>query len=83
MLKACQIPFKLGLPSSVRETPAEEGVSPAVGGACPAIGIAVRRASPRPQSPSPRVSTESALDTFTFLGTNAMIDATCCNTRGH
>ena len=39
-LKDCQIPFKLGLPSSVRATPAEEGDIPAGEGACPAIGTA-------------------------------------------
>jgi len=46
VLKDCQIPFKLGLPSSARATPAEEGDIPAGEGACPAIGIAVNESAP-------------------------------------
>ena len=46
VLKACQIPFKFGLLSSVRATPAEEGDNPAGAGACPAIGITASESVP-------------------------------------
>jgi hypothetical protein len=39
VLKACQIPFKLGFLSSVRDIPADEG-------ACPAIGMGVNESAP-------------------------------------
>src|SRR5688500_4701502 len=43
----CQIPFRLGLPSSARATPADDGVNPGLrAGACPAIGIAANENAP-------------------------------------